>query len=155
MFVKIAGVFWKVIPRGLRTWFTRRLHPTFTVSAAGIVTNEKGQVLLLDHILRPDSGWGVPGGFMEKREQPEAALRRELMEETGLELTDIRLERCRNMRGHIEIIMIARGVGKPEVKSREITSARWFDLDDLPAEMSRDQHLLIGEALGDKGHKSS
>lgn len=147
MLIKTAGIFWKVIPRELRTWLTRRFHPTFTVSAAGIITNEKGQVLLLNHIFRPVSGWGVPGGFMEKGEQPDSALRREIREETGIELTDIKLHRCRTYRQHIEIIMIGRAVGEPEVKSREISELGWFDVADMPPDMSLDQQFLIRNAL--------
>ena len=147
MIIKVAGVLWKVIPRDLRTWLTRRVHPTFTVSAAGIITNERGQVLLLDHVLRPVSGWGVPGGFLDKGEQPDAALRREIREETGLELTDIIFHRCRTHKRHIEIIMTARGVGDAEVKSREIIRLGWFDVENMPREMSLDQQFLIRGAL--------
>src|SRR5688572_9166904 len=147
MLIRIAGIFWKVIPRELRTWLTRRFHPTFTVSAAGIITNERGEVLLLDHILRPVSGWGIPGGFMEPGEQPDVALRREIREETGLELTDIAIHRCRTHGRHIEIIMMAQGVGEAEVKSREISQLGWFDVDDMPPEMSLDQQFLIRKAL--------
>ena len=147
MLIRAAEVFWKVIPRELRTWLTRRFHPTFTVSAAGIITNDRGQVLLLDHVLRPDSGWGVPGGFMDKREQPEEALRREIREETGLDLTDVALYLCLTHGRHIEIYMTARGVGNAEVKSREIKSLDWFDLDNIPPDMSPGQKTLIRNAL--------
>ena len=147
MLITVAGIFWKVIPRDLRTWLTRRFHPTFTVSAAGIITNEKRQVLLLDHVLRPVSGWGIPGGFMESGEQPDTALRRELREETGLELSDIVIHRCRTHGRHIEIIMTATGVGEAEVKSREITRLGWFDVENMPPEMSLDQQFLIRKAL--------
>ena len=136
-----------MIPRDLRTWLTRRLHSTFTVSAAGIITNEKGQVLLLDHVLRPVSGWGVPGGFMDKGEQPEEALRREIREETGLELDDVELYICLTHGRHIEIYMTALGVGVPEVKSSEIKQLDWFDLDKMPEDMGFGQQNLIKKAL--------
>jgi ADP-ribose pyrophosphatase YjhB (NUDIX family) len=147
MLIKMAGIFWKFIPRDARTWLTRRLHPTFTVSAAGIITNERGQVLLLDHVLRPVSGWGVPGGFMNKGEQPAAALRREIREETGLELSDIAINRCRTHGRHIEIIMTARGIGEAKVNSREIKQLGWFEIDNMPGDMSLDQQFLIRGAL--------
>ena len=147
MFMKAAGIFWKLIPREARTWLTRRFHPTFTASAAGIITNDLGQVLLLDHVLRPVSGWGIPGGFMKRGEQPEAALRREIREETGIELSDVELHRCRTHLSHIEILMTARGIGDPEVKSSEIRRLGWFDVDKMPAEMSKDQHSIVRQAL--------
>ncbi len=145
---KTAGVFWKAMPATLRRWLTRRLHTTFTVSAAGIIVNERGQVLLLNHVLRSTaSGWGIPGGFIDLGEQPENALRREISEETGLQLEDISLVRCRTLYRHIEVIMTARGIGEPAVRSREISDLGWFTIDDLPEEMSPDQKRLVENLL--------
>jgi ADP-ribose pyrophosphatase YjhB (NUDIX family) len=117
------------------------------VSAAAVVTNDAGQVLLLNHILRPDSGWGIPGGFIDRGEQPEETLRREIREETGLELEDVRMYRVRTLGRHIEVIFTARGVGDPKVMSREITELAWFDVDKMPYEMSVDQQFLVKNAL--------
>lgn len=147
MLFNIAGILWKKMPRGMRRWLTRRFQQSFTVSAAGIITNENGEVLLLDHVLRPVSGWGLPGGFMDIGEQPETALRRELREETGIELTDVRLVTIRTLHTHIEVIFTARGIGEPVVKSREITDLRWFGLDNMPTEASLDQRSLILKTL--------
>jgi 8-oxo-dGTP diphosphatase len=147
MLITLLGKFWKILPPNSRRWLTRRFHASFTASAAGLVTNDKGQVLLLNHVLRPRSGWGMPGGFLNKGEQPEAGLRREIREETGLELRDIRLARIRTMQRHLEIIFIAKAVGEASVRSREITELAWFDLDSMPGEMSLDQQFLIRNLL--------
>ena len=147
MLIGLVGKLWKVLPPNSRRWLTRRFQASFTASAAGVVTNENGQVLLLDHVLRPRSGWGLPGGFLIKGEQPEAGLRREIREETGLELTDIRLAKIRTMQQHLEIIFVAKGVGEASVQSREITRLAWFDLDSMPGEMSLDQQFLIRNIL--------
>ena len=125
----------------------RRLQPKFTASVAAVITNGRGEVLLLDHVLRPKSGWGMPGGFIDPNEQPETALSREIREETGLELSDVSLLRVRVIKRHIEIIFTARSEGKGEIKSREITELRWFDPDRLPPEMSHDQQFLIKAVL--------
>lgn len=135
------------MPPNSRRWLTRRFQVSFTASAAGLVKNESGQVLLLNHVLRPRSGWGMPGGFLNKGEQPEAALRREIREETGLELTDIRLARIRTMQRHLEIVFVAKSLGEASVQSREITELAWFDLDSMPYEMSVDQQFLIRSIL--------
>jgi len=148
MLIEIIGKFWKFLPRGVRTWAARRVQVKFTASAAGIITNDRGQVLLLNHVLRPLSGWGVPGGFFEAGEQAEAALRRELREETGIELANVRLYRCRTFRRHLEVMFLAVAVGEPEVKSREIIELGWFDVDDMPPEMNLDQQFVIRRALG-------
>lgn len=145
---KIAGTIWKLLPRRARQTAARVAQVKFTASAAGIITNDRGQVLLLNHLLRPLSGWGVPGGFFEAGEQAEAALRRELREETGIALTDVRLYRCRTFRRHLEVMFLAVAVGEPEVKSREIIELGWFDIDDMPPEMNLDQQFVIRRALG-------
>lgn len=115
---------------------------------AGIITNDNGNVLLLDHLLRPSSGWGIPGGFIESGEQPEAALRREVREETGLELLDTKIYRVRTLGRHIEIIFLAAGVGSATVRSREISALGWFRIEEIPTEMNLDQQFLIRKALG-------
>ena len=142
MLVRVFGKIWKKLPRGARRWLIRRAETSFTVSAAGIVTNEAGEVLLLKHVLRPSSGWGLPGGFINAREHPDEGLRREICEETGLELNDLRLVHARTVERHIEMIFIARAVGKPEVKSSEITELGWFNVDAMPANMAQDRHLI-------------
>ncbi len=149
--MELLGKVWKVLPRNSRQWISRSVQTKFTISAAGIILNDKDEVLLLDHVLRPDSGWGVPGGFMEKGEQPEAAFRREIKEETGLDLHSVELHRVRTLRRHIEVIFIARAIGEPEVKSREIRKLAWFALDDIPKEMSLDQQFLVLKALRPDG----
>lgn len=135
------------MPKGMRRWLARRVEPTFTVSAAALVTNEAGEVLLLDHVLRPGSGWGLPGGFVNAGEQPDDAVRREVKEETGIDLADVEIIRVRTLKQHIEIIFRARGIGEPEVQSVEIKSLRWFRPDEVPGEMALDQQFIIQKAL--------
>ncbi|MBI5812535.1 MAG: NUDIX domain-containing protein [Meiothermus silvanus] len=63
-------------------------HPLPTVAA--LVSGPSGRVLLV-RTTKWRGLWGVPGGKIEWGEPLEAALRRELREEVGLELHDIRL----------------------------------------------------------------
>jgi ADP-ribose pyrophosphatase YjhB (NUDIX family) len=129
----------------------RLIEPRFTVSAGGVVVDERGRVLLLEHLFRAGSGWGIPGGFLEKGEQPTDALRRELREEVGLELESLEVAFVRQLKksGHLEIIFRCRSQGVPHPRSREIKSASWFALDALPRELDEDQHHLIERALSD------
>ena len=147
MLLSLAAKLWKLLPRRGRRAITRSVQAKFTVSAAGIILNEKGQVLLLDHLLRPRSGWGLPGGFLERGEQVEAALRREVREETGLDLARVRLCRARTLDRHIEVIFLADAVGQPRVNSREIKSFAWFSVDDLPPEMALDLQFMLHAEL--------
>lgn len=147
MLVKLFSKVWKRMPKGARRWLTRRAETSFTASAAAIVTNDAGEVLLLNHLLRPNSGWGLPGGFINAGEQPADAVRREIREETGIELRDVELVRVRTFGTHIEIIFKAAGVGNPEVKSAEITELGWFTLEAMPPEMDIDQQFMIKKSI--------
>ena len=137
------GFAWKVIPSWLRLRLIRVTQEKFTASTAAVITNDRGQVLLLEHLLRPFSGWGLPGGFMSAGEQPEETIRREILEETGIELGDLKMIRIRTVRSHIEIMFSAVAIGEPEVKSREIISLGWFDINEMPEKMSGVQKRLI------------
>jgi ADP-ribose pyrophosphatase YjhB (NUDIX family) len=147
MFKQIVGKIWRKMPRAMRAKIIRVSQKKFTASVAAIITNEKKQVLLLEHVLRPASGWGIPGGFMEFGEQPEEAIRRELREETGLKLENVRLYRARVLNRHIEFIFRAEAGGEAKILSREILQAEWFEPDETPAKMSRAQKSLIEKVL--------
>ena len=147
MLKKAVSRFWKLLLPGMRAKLVRSTQSSFTVSAAAIITDEEGKVLLLNHVLRPDSGWGYPGGFVDKGEQAEDAIRREVREETGIELNELRLGQVRTHGKHIEILFFARPVGEPEVRSREITELGWFGTDEIPKEMSQRQQEQIRKAL--------
>lgn len=125
----------------------RIVQPTFTVSAAAVVLNAKREVLLLDHFLRPSSGWGLPGGFLDKNEQPEDAIRRELREETGIELADLRMLGVRTLGRHIETLFAATTSGDPQVLSREIRSLGWYAADSLPDGFPHGQRIIIERVL--------
>jgi phosphoglycolate phosphatase-like HAD superfamily hydrolase/ADP-ribose pyrophosphatase YjhB (NUDIX family) len=61
-------------------------HPIPTVGA--LVMDGRGHILMIRTHKWSDL-WGIPGGKIKSGETAEAALRRELMEETGLEISDI------------------------------------------------------------------
>ena len=135
------------MPTFFRTKLVRITQKKFTVSVGAVVTNERNQVLLLDHVFRPGSGWGIPGGFIEHGEQIDEAIRRELMEETGLELENVRIYRTKTSGPHLEFLVRATGKGTAEVKSIEIKRLGWFEKDKLPEKMSKSQKEIILEVL--------
>ncbi len=147
---KIVGKIWKQLTPAARLKITRATQSKFTVSVAAVVVNERGEVLLLDHVLRPFSNWGIPGGFINVGEEPEKALLRELREETGLELKNIRLLRVRTHQRHVEILYRAEASGAPEALSPEINQARWFKIEDIPEEMSDGQKSDAREFINEK-----
>ncbi len=147
MLNKIVGTIWKLLTPYLRLKIVRVTQQKFTVSAAAIIINENREILLLDHIFRSASSWGVPGGFLNSGEQPEEAVRREIREETGLELHNIEMFRVRTIHRHIEILFRARAIGKAEVKSSEIKEAAWFQIDKIPKQMDEDQKMIVQEVF--------
>ncbi|MBI5124581.1 MAG: NUDIX hydrolase [Candidatus Omnitrophica bacterium] len=68
----------------------------------------------------PPFGWALPGGFVDNYESLEDAVRREMKEETGLDLVGLEQfhaysEPSRDPRFHtIGIIFTAKGKGKPK-----------------------------------------
>jgi phosphoglycolate phosphatase-like HAD superfamily hydrolase/ADP-ribose pyrophosphatase YjhB (NUDIX family) len=61
--------------------------PVATVGA--LIFNDAGQVLMI-RTAKWSNLWGIPGGKIDWRETSEAALRREVKEETNLDIDDIR-----------------------------------------------------------------
>lgn len=149
MFKKIVGKIWSKTPGYLRLKAIRISQKKFTTSVAAIIINNKDEILLLDHVLRATSSWGIPGGFLEFVEQPESAIKREIREETGLELEDVKLYSVRTINRHLEILFLAKPKGKAEVKSREIKRLGWFTFDNMPENMSVVQKSLIKKVLAD------
>ena len=152
MFKKMLGALWRHAPKSLRRWGVRLAEPRFTVTAGAVVIDEGGRVLLLEHRFRAgNNAWGIPGGFIEKGEQPEEALRRELREEVGLELMEAEIAFARTFKKakQIEIIFRCRPKGDVGRKNVEIKSAEWFELDKLPNSVTKDQRRIIERALKD------
>ena len=147
MLKKAIRGLWRLISPDTRAWLVRSTQSSFTVSAAAIILNEKKEVLLLNHVLRPFSGWGIPGGFIEKEEQAEDAIRREIREEIGIEISRLRLYTIRTIGSHLEILFFAVADDEPKVCSAEIIELRWFKADDLPEEVKQTYRTHLDEAL--------
>lgn len=149
MLANILGSIWRYLPGAIRRRLVRLGQRRFTVTVGAMLFDQSGRILLLEHVFRPDSGWGIPGGFVGRREQPEAALRRELREEVDIEIEDARLlfVRALGRPRQLEIYFCARVVGDPKPSSFEIKQAKWFAVEALPPELSKDQQRLIHRAI--------
>lgn len=130
---------WLWLPWFVRRFFIRLSHGTFTVSAAAVVLNGEDRVLVLRHLLRPGGGWGLPGGFIDGGEQPADAIRRELKEETGIDLEELRMIRVRTVGLHVEILFAARCADEARILSREIAELGWYAAAELPSLLPKDQ----------------
>jgi ADP-ribose pyrophosphatase YjhB (NUDIX family) len=147
MVKKFIKIIWEKLNPATRLKIIRATQKKFTVSVAAIVINENEEVLLLNHVLRSNLSWGIPGGFIEYGEQPEAAVRREIREETSLELENIKMIRVRTANRHVEILFRASPVGTAKAQSLEINELGWFKADAMPEKMSLVQKQIIEKAL--------
>lgn len=60
-------------------------------AVGGVVRDSSGQILLIERARDPGKGMlGMPGGFVDAGETAEEALRREVQEEVGLEVQQLR-----------------------------------------------------------------
>jgi 8-oxo-dGTP diphosphatase len=102
-----------------------------SVSVAGVVVDEAGRALL---IRRRDNGhWEPPGGVLEAGETITAGLRREVREETGLEVTPVALTGVyKNMERAIVALVFRCSVisGEP-VTTDEAAALRWVTRDEV------------------------
>lgn len=105
------------------------MEHTHFVSVAALVTNEENQILL---VKSPWRGWEYPGGLIEPGESFEAALKREVREESGaeIEITGF-VGICKNVeRDVVNIDFTARYTGGKLTTSEESTEVGWFSQEE-------------------------
>jgi len=109
--------------------------PKHSVSVAGIVVRDDGRVLV---IKRNDNGhWEAPGGVLELDEPFEAGVRREVLEETGLEVTVERLTGVyKNLtHGIVALVYRCRPAGGEPRTTEEAREIRWMTKEEVQAAM--------------------
>ena len=122
-------------------------RPLILVGAAVLVLNQQDQLLLM---LRPDNyAWGIPGGGMEPNEPLEDTARRETEEETRLQIGDLALfdvfsgpelfyeypngDQVYNV---TVVYQTQDYTGELPASTPEALAFRFFDLDNLPSNLS-------------------
>lgn len=113
------------------------------------------EVLLIKRKKDPYKGyWALPGGFLEIEETPEEAARRELKEETGLEIDVLKEvgtfgEIDRDPRGRTITIafytFFHRNQNDPLAQS-DAEDVRWVSIKDIP-ELAFDHREILQEGL--------
>lgn len=94
----------------------------------------KGQPLL-------ESGkWGLLGGFLDRDENLIQSVTREVVEESGWKIKNLKLFRINDSpnrpkedRQNVDIIFVANAVKQIKSADEEVSQLQWFDLNKLPA----------------------
>ena len=122
--------------------------PRHFVSVAGIVVNGDGRILV---VKRRDNGeWQPPGGVLEWDETIEEGLRREIQEETGIEVHIDRLTGVyKNMRlGVVALVFRCRPSTGSLHTSSETEEARWMSAQEVESAMSPAFAIRVRDAVG-------
>ena len=90
-----------IVPLRWGLWIgARLLAPKNYVGAVGAIFNHTGQVLMVEHVFRPDYPWGLPGGWVDRGENPAHTVQREVKEELNLTVEVKKLLVCELQGGH-------------------------------------------------------
>ena len=119
-----------------------RQYPDRPIFGVGAIIFEGDKVLLIKRGSPPLEGyWSLPGGAQETGETVEAALKREILEETGLQIEIINfatmvdiidLDDAGKARHHYSVAdYVCRITGGELQASGDAADARWVEINDL------------------------
>ncbi len=120
---------------GYRAWASSK--PT----ACAVVTDDERRVLLARRAGEVFHGyWDLPGGFLEEGEHPLDGIRRELLEETGLEVepeefVGVWMDRygdAEDAQATLNLYWTARVLGGEAAPADDVSELRWFRADEFP-----------------------
>lgn len=105
-----------------------------------MVWNEHGELLLVRN-WGGKQQWGLPGGGVEKNEQPNAAAKRELFEEIGVDVAIEQFTHVATIQYQYEAIIYTTDIDSGSMPTQphnpwEITDLCWFSLQELPTDLS-------------------
>ncbi|MFP4323708.1 MAG: NUDIX domain-containing protein [Anaerolineales bacterium] len=134
-----------ILARGLRRfpffaflifWLYRFSVPRFTAGVAGVLFDDQGRILLVEHVYHARHPWGLPGGWLGRDEQPDFALRREFAEETRLAVeivAPVLVETGVFWRHHLDVgyLVRLREPGQAIMLSHELRDYAWVAPQDV------------------------
>ncbi len=119
--------------------------PLLTVDA--ILEVDAGSVVLVRRRFEP-LGWALPGGFVQCGESLEDACRREVLEETGLEIEALEQMHAYSDPGRdprrptVTVVFVARARGTPR-GGDDAAEAAAFPLNDIPQPLCFDHGRIL------------
>ena len=111
-----------------------------SVPGVHALIEQDGRILLGRRAFDPGAGcWGLPGGFLEEGEAPDVGLRREVREETGLDVEPGELfgiwMQPHGDRTVLCLLWSARLLGGVEQAADDVLELGWFGPEELPADI--------------------
>lgn len=138
----IKPTFWRRLSHMLRRnpWmialayrFWRRVQTKYTIGVVGVIFDENQRVLLVEHVFHPKVPWGLPGGWINHKEDPQTAVKREIKEELQLTVeVDVALLAEFHHGNHLDLAYICRPISEIGQLSYELLEYRWVDTEELP-----------------------
>ncbi len=122
------------------------LSPRPTVD---VVIEVAGGIVLIRR-RNPPAGWAIPGGFVDDGERAEDAARREMREETGLEVELLEVlgvysDPRRDPRGHtVSTVYVGRASGTPRGDD-DAAEAAGVAEDKLPAPIALEHAAILAD----------
>jgi len=116
-----------------------------------IIIELNGKILLIKR-KNPPLGWALPGGFVDYGESLEQAAIREALEETSLQISNLRLLGCysdpaRDSRFHtISAVFIASATGTPRAAD-DAAELAFFSSDKLPEQLCFDHAKILRDYI--------
>jgi 8-oxo-dGTP diphosphatase len=122
-------------------------HYRHSVSVAGVTVDDEGRVLVIKR--RDNGAWQAPGGILEAAEQIEDGLRREVLEETGIEVEPEQLTGVyKHMSmGVVALVFRCRPVGGTAASTDESALVEWHSPDEITREMTEAFAIRVRDAL--------
>ena len=138
---------WRILPltKSMRSCLMWLINAKFVVGTSILIQNDAGEILLFKHSYRKGIPWGFPGGYMIRGENPDQAIQRELMEESGFEIKNLKLIEVIQSKEMARMEMLFSGVLEDDrlfVPSKEVAEARFFSPDQLPELIPEHQAII-------------
>ena len=138
-------------------------RPLLLTGAVVIIVDLAGHILLQQRAY-PKGAWGLPGGLMELGESTEQTAEREVLEETGLKVKNLRLLNVYSGAKHFSVaengdefyvVTIAYlckdYVGDIQIDGSESVDVQFFSPDKLPEKMVGSHREMIKDYLQNNG----